>query len=367
MKKTEIGKKWLAVCIMVLFCALLCPAREAQAKWVPGWSCRVMLDGSTMVVLPKNCTFQVEAGQTVYMEYCFGAVNVNVPGSYLEGFRNGDQLNGITYSSSNKAVATVGKKNGQVKTKKVGQTKITVTYQKKKYVCTLNVVKKGALGTTKKYRALNTAANALAKQKNTKITAKNVVSLMEKTLAFRKQAEKYSLRSGFSVSGNKIGNKLIVPAMSAAEAAALRVEDYVSTHDPVEQEKLTVKSLAGNEGSSEIRVTLNRAPTEAEICLVQYHQGMGSNITKLSKKNTTFLVSEVTQSDYVGEEFIDSFTSTEYYAECTLTKGSKIATIVLYEYDPWEGKIDKKAVLKKDYEYTVSFSTNSRGVSFVVN
>ncbi len=72
-----------------------------------------------------------------------------VPGENLQLWLDNADVSKVKWSSSKKKIATVKKKTGMITAKKVGTTTITGTYKKRKYKCTVTVVKTAALNKLK--------------------------------------------------------------------------------------------------------------------------------------------------------------------------------------------------------------------------
>ncbi|MDY3919859.1 MAG: hypothetical protein SOZ59_12835 [Candidatus Limivivens sp.] len=341
-----------AFLLLLTLCLIPSPGEtQAAAKTAIGWWTEI---GSTPKVQTSR-TIQIEAGQKFYLGYYFISQKMTDMGPVGS---NGNDLN-LTYTSSKPSVAAVGKKTGYVITKKAGTTKITVTYKKKKYYCTLKVSKKGALGMTTTFKKLNSAANALAKEEKTRVTSGNIVSLCKKYANYWNQRAliKKELNYGFLGSSNK----LVIPSEESAEYTCGNITSYIYAHDPAFAFKITRAS--GKAGSGSISVQLNKKPAIQQIYMLQIAPVFDTEQRiNLSSTRATIDIIQVSCIGYVGDDESNedtwSFTSSNYQGICTIKRGSTSASISHLQDDD-----GNPVTLKKDYEYRVSF--NDKEVTFV--
>ncbi|MDO5424803.1 MAG: Ig-like domain-containing protein [Eubacteriales bacterium] len=341
-------KKWKNYLAAALLLAALCliPSGTAEAAkfTMTGW----WLDISSVPRYTTDRKIIIDAGQTFDLSpYFFYQKNSPYESGHV--YKTGDQLS-LTFTSSKPSVATVGKKTGVVTAKKAGTTKITVTYKKKTYTCTLTVKKKGTLGTTTTYKKLNSAAKALEKYYNKKVTSSNIVSLLQKAATYYNQ--EILVKKGVIYGFLGSSDKLIVPNYLRVSEVLAKISDYAYQNNP--ESKIKFTKASGTSGSNSISVTLNLKPTKTQIYLLQYANRDFDKALKFSDKTATFYVSEAACDDYVGDDEDNpdmwSFSSVHYTAKCTVTKGSKTAVVKLYDED------GKSVKLKKDYVYRLNLN-----------
>lgn len=322
-------------------------ARAASHSY--GWITSLpRIDSTIFYIKPqKSITIQVEEGKSFDLAWFFAEIGASdyycTHGSCMK----------LSFKSNKSSVASVNKKTGRVTAKKKGKAVITCTYKKKNYTCTVNVLKKGGLGS--KYKKINSAAEKLVKYKGKKLTSKNITAVIKASDAFDKALDSTDVYPyGFIATSNKakrtISNKLAVPSYHEVCDVQWAIIEYISKNNPITKGNLKPASVSGVSGTDVINVTLNKAPSETEIYMLQSTSG-DTSTKKDGKKASVWITVKMT--DCYDEE-VYTFTSERYSGLLTLTKGSKKAKITGLK--TWD---NKKVKLKKNYEYAVEFSEKS--------
>lgn len=362
MKNTKKLLKLLTVVtLLVAFVLVLPPVRSEAAKTTTyvGWWYQL----GSIPRIKTNRTIEIEVGQSFELAPYFLYQTNTYSGSSIQSIKTktGDKLS-MTFVSSKPAVASVKKKTGAVTAKKVGTTKITATYKGKKYVCTLKVKKKGSLGMTTTYKKLSSAAKALAKYQNTKITSKNIGTILPKYVDYLNQQllVKKDVLYGFEWKTDPYSmTRLVVPSERQAEDAEAHVSDYLYANDP--SSVMKISSASGKNGSGSIAVKLKKAPSKTQVNILQIvNQEFGKTVS-LSSQNAKIVV-EVYCDGYCGDDEDNpdywGWTTQSYYGTCKVKAGTVSATIS--DMHDFSGN---KLKLKKDYKYRIKL--NEKEVSFI--
>ncbi|MCD7737350.1 MAG: hypothetical protein LUI07_10405 [Lachnospiraceae bacterium] len=289
----------------------------------------------TVLPYETSITLKVELGQNFYLGDLFARYT-------NEGFYRGSELN-ATYTSGKTSVATVGSKNGYVKTIKKGTAVLTLKYGGKKYTCTLKVVSKGDLGTTGKYASLVKASDALADYYGVKITSKNSVTIMKKYIAVHNAQVALGLTDNYMVTSaaycvSASGNtwKLINPSGPRIH----RITSDLSSYGYDLLDSIKISSVKATAGKTTFQVTLKKTVTTEQLYYLQYMMGSDSEKWKTSPTAISFVGTSLTCWDTSGAD-------TVLGAKCKAEKNSKTLTVTVYE----DWKLAKKVKLKSKYKY----------------
>ncbi len=295
----------LALLCMVIFSSL---QASAKTRTEVGW----WKEFGSVVGAIQNRTIQIEQGQEFYLGYYFGDFTIDTE-TYMAKSKLGTELS-LIYRSSMPTVASVGTRNGLVKARKVGAADIYFTYKGKKYTCTVQVKKKNSLGMGTTYKNLNKTSKVLVKKyAGKKAKAGNIADMITKANAYLNAMKKipaskqpiYGL-----VGGGERPEKLVAPNDWRCQDIITAVTDYVSAHVP----ELPISKVTGKAGTTQIKVQLKKAPTSWDIYAMQWDPYTMEQ-KKISASKATF------------KTYVDGLS--EGIGICTITKGSKEATIEL--------------------------------------
>lgn len=244
-------RKWnrlsmLATVFMML--AVLWPGGKVQAAG----------RNTGMKFLNSVKTIEVEVGQKFYI------IDFLMDG--LDSSLTSVSSNKVAYSTSNKKIASISK--GCVTAKKVGTAKITAKYNKKKYVCTLKVVKKGKLGTTTTYKRMNTLAKKLAGYYSKEINSDNCLEVAKAVVEYRNLADAnkkklngdwgYILKTG----------KLAVPLASRIDGVESELSMYASDYVYYKNLPGNISRITAKGGSSTFTITLKKKLSQKDFYML---------------------------------------------------------------------------------------------------
>lgn len=266
---------------------------------------------------------------------------------------SGSNFKAVSYSSSNKSVASVNSK-GFVKTKKTGKTTLTLRYKGAKHRFKIKVVKAGRFGNSEAIQAAREASRILQANMPTKVTTANGYKCLQIIEEYEDKVDKYADEiitwDGFLMGEAKdIGElayassyKLAVPQMARWGYLINMFGQYADKYSPTSAKctkKLKIASISAN--TEEITVRLKNAPTKAHILATNFSDRFyNESINEKTVKFSVRVYDEVAKKDCI--------------ARATMTKGSKIIKIRIGKYVYQDGDYvytDKK--LKKGHKYTL--------------
>ncbi|MDO5425987.1 MAG: Ig-like domain-containing protein [Eubacteriales bacterium] len=262
---------------------------------------------------------QIEAGQEFYIgDY----INVE-KGSY----RGMLSMYGGTYTTNKSSVASVEKKTGLVKAKKAGKATITAKYAGKSVKISLEVVKKGALGTTTTYKKINQAANKVAKAAKDDQT-----EALWNCRAYLKAISDYAEKGDTYIANNgvvwKDGKAMLVCPMGGRYMALYEAYTPLSTRSA---KAFKPSKVTASVKKNTITVTLKDKVTETQLAVLY----------ALDEKSTS-----KTKATFTCYGLYDATAEKSYRGEVSVKKGSKEMTIKLVN-----GGTGKRVKLVKGHKY----------------
>lgn len=261
----------------------------------------------------KNCTMEIEAGQTINILnyfYLLGTDSMEYDGI--------SEKKAITCTSSNKKVATVGKKTGILKTKKKGTAKITLKFRGKKYVCTLKVKKKGSL-IKGNFKKLFKQYQVIKKYKNSKITASNFSKIAKAVQKYSALMEKCNLDPVYGVTYNNRSRIYFYQDVNIDELSS-KVLDFA---DAKMKNAFTITKITVN-SASKMTLTLSKAVTALQIDILDY-MNMSNFTEKLPEDLLFFTCGGDVDPEDVDENNLYIYARGLYslFGTSSLKKGSK--------------------------------------------
>lgn len=265
-------------------------------------------------------------------------------------------VSGVTYSSSNKKVATIDK-TGKITTKDTGTTTISVKYKGNTIKFDLVVVSKtkfyNQLQSYNQYSDYKTTASTADKSAKAflKITGSNPTIKDSNRYKLLTAYKNYNVYSGYtsiseydSTTGTYTGAYYCYsPSSAHAYAIYSKISNYSYDYNPFiyatgTAKQLNVKSIKGS--GKTVTITLKKAITADQIYGANYVFSWDSEVK--SSKTYTFPI-------YVQ----DTKTGYKYYGIATMTQGSKTITIKLQNKSLTKGtKYKLLAQSRSDYSYS---------------
>lgn len=292
-------------------------------------------------------TFKVEAGQKFYIGDLVWAYDASSGGPGKTG-----SLLKMTYTSSKRSVAAVDKSTGLVTAKASGKTTISAKYGKKTMKCTLQVVKKGSLKSTTTYKSLNNAANALAKEIPTEVTAKKAVKAIKALKTYENTLDKKGIWAdsycGFSEKDYPATQELVVPMAGRYMTLDSMLNNLAWDNNPTDTSSshlFKISKVSASVSKNTITVTLKAKATEKQIIALQYDGSYNKKLKNTTANKAQFMLRVTEQK-----------TGKRYYAIADASAGSKTLTLKLYDMTYKNGKESWKRVsLVKGRKYQLGF------------
>lgn len=219
---------------------------------------------------PAGTSFEVEANKQVLVGRL---VRYQISGgTYKSGYLS--QVKGVTYKSSNTAVASFDSK-GKLTTKKAGTTNVTVTYKGKLLTCSVKVVKAGThKASGSKYMKVKDLAQKLSSY--TKVTADNRYKISELQGQLMHAQENLVSAAGFKMEkakGNSYfsnTNKLILPELLEYDTELInsKIQEYTAKDNPVgtvASKCFKIKSISAKKNSRSFTITLKSKANATQI------------------------------------------------------------------------------------------------------
>lgn len=281
---------------------------------------------------PSYLGVDKESGSgVVYKSTEDGAITVEAGASYFyigdyvyetAGFQKLSNRSGVTYTSQNKAVATVSKTTGAVKVKKAGEAVLNIRYKGKTTTCTLKAVAKGKLGSSNRgYSTLQKRAQAAAKAYGTGLNSRNCYEVNNQLVQLENAlpTDKKTVNSkGFLYAKGVLSNKLIVSALGRYEVMQQAMHVFAEKVNPIgtrADAAFAIKSVSGK--GKQITIRLKKNVTASQIFGIKKNAGWDSELNQTATAQFPIYVK-------------DRAKGYQYYATATATKGSSQITVQLY-------------------------------------
>lgn len=270
-------KKRLAVCLsvlVVLSVGISVMSRTAQT--IQAAYTHITWTGSLAMMGPRMdiTSLTVEKGAEFYI------------GDYI-AIHNGPTYKlasavKASYTSNKKSVATVNGK-GYLVAKSVGTAKITIKYKGISQTGTLKVVEEGSFGEKESYQKLAEAAETVAKNIPSKVTARNGYGYLEKMTAYEDLANSLSQdvspdgfvkkESKMTLGYNSLSvttyvptEKLAVPKASRYNRLRYELNSYANKNSPILEDSSRKATIASARATAQkLTIKLKKAISKEQM------------------------------------------------------------------------------------------------------